>query len=165
MSDLHDERLALPIEQGVLLWCVRAWVLEMRRPSGGAEERINDLLDRFGTPGAAASVKGFVFALGHAAARTINVQCTCCTRIVEDEHAILDVLGLAQAGQPVEALLVLRGLANAEGARAVLRSAEGIGAAFAQAGRFLPAPDAEVRRYAIASSSTAPGRPAHATLH
>ncbi len=164
MSDLHDERLALPIEQGVLLWCVRAWVLEMCNPRG-AEERINDLLDRFGTPGAAAYVKDFVFALGHAAARTINVQCTCCTRIVEDEHAILDVLGLAQAGQPLEAWLVLRGLANAEGARAVLRNAEGIGAAFAQAGRFLPTPDAEVRRYAIAGPSSAPARPAHATLH
>lgn len=161
MPEQRDERLSLPIEQGVLLWCVRAWNLEMRRPCG-AEQRIGDMLHRFGTPGAAPHLKGFASALRRGAARLINVQCTCCMRIAGDEHAILDVLGLAQAAQPFEALLLLRGLVKPAAAQPVLRRAEKIGAVFAQAGRFLPAQDAEVRHYAAPADAAGPG---HATLH
>ncbi len=159
MPHTRDERLSLPIEQGVLLWCIRSWVMELRRPSG-AERRIDDMLDRFGAPRAAPYLKGFMFALSHGAARMINVRCVCHTKIGEDERALLDVLGLAQAVRPFEALLALHGLVTPGGARASLRSAEGLGAALAEAGRFLPAPDGEVRHYAIAAP-----RPADATLH
>ena len=164
MSKAYDERLSLPIEEGVLLWCMRAWILEQRRPFG-AEQRIDDMLDRFGTPGAAPHLKGFMVALSHGAARPISVQCICCMRIFQDERALLQVFGLAQAAQPFEALLVLHGLVRPDDARAMLCSAEGIGAAFAQAGRFLPAPDAEVRHYAMAMQSIAATRPTNATVH
>ena len=80
-------------------------------------------------------------------------------------RALRDVLGLAQAARLFEALLVLHGLAEPGGARAMLRSAEAIGAAFAQAGRLLPAPDAEVRHYAMATQSSAAAWPANATMH
>jgi hypothetical protein len=164
MSEQHDERLTLPIEEGVLLWCMRAWVLELRRPLG-AEQRIDDMLDRFGTPGAAPCFKGFMFALSHGAARLINVRCTGCMRISEDERTLLDALGLAQAMRPFEALLVLHGLARPEDARAMLRSAEGIGTVLAQAGRFLPAPDAGVRHFALATRPIAAAWPANAMVH
>lgn len=164
MSEIRDERLSLPIEQGVLLWCIRSWVMEMRRPAG-AEQRIDDMLDRFGVPEASPYLKGFMFALSHGAARMIEVQCICCTRIGEDERALLDVLGLAQAVRPFEALLALRGLVTPEGARAALSSAEGVGHVLAQAGRFLPAPETEVRHYAIATLPGGSSRPANATLH
>jgi hypothetical protein len=164
MAEQHDERLTLPIEEGVLLWCMRAWVLELRRPFG-AEQRIDNMLDRFGTLGAAPYLKGFMFALSHSAARSIDVQCTCCMRIGQDERALLDVLGLTQAARSFEALLMLHGLVKPEGARAMLRSAEGVGAAFAQAGRFLPAPDAEVRHYAMTARSITASWPANATVH
>ncbi|MBC7801714.1 MAG: hypothetical protein H7Z10_13925, partial [Gemmatimonadaceae bacterium] len=152
MSDAHDERLALSIEEGVLLWSIRSWVMELRRPAGH-EPRIDDMLDRFGVPDAAPYLKGFMFALSHGAARMINVQCVCCTSIGEDERALLDVLGLAQALRPFEALLLLHGLVTPAGARAALCSAEGMGTVLADAGRFLPAPEEEVRRYAIATGS------------
>lgn len=164
MPQPHDERLSLPIEEGVLLWCMRAWVLEQRRPFG-AEQRIDDMLDRFGTPGAAPHLKGFMSALSHGAARPISVQCICCMRIFQDERALLQVFGLAQAAQPFEALLVLHGLVTPGGARAMLRSAEGVSAAFAQSGRFLPALDADVRHYAMAMQPIAAAPPMNATLH
>lgn len=164
MPDVRDERLSLPIEQGVLLWCIRSWVMEMRRPAG-AEQRIDDMLDRFGVPGASAYLKGFMFALSHGAVRMIEVQCICCTRIGEDEQALLEVLGLAQAVRPFEALLVLHGLVTPGGARAALSSAEGVGNVLAQAGRFLPAPEAEVRHYAMAALPGGSTQPASTTLH
>ena len=37
-GDEPDERLALPIEQGVRLWCMPMWVVEMKRGSGRRSE-------------------------------------------------------------------------------------------------------------------------------
>lgn len=168
MSETPDERLFLPIEQGVLLWCMRSWVMEMKRPSE-QEQRINDMLDRFGVPGAAPYLKGLMFALSHGASRMIEVQCVCAPRIGTDERALLEMLGLAQAKRPFEAVLLLKGLVTPEAARAALRSAEGVGDVFMEAGRFLPAPEEEVRLYAIGPAAIAMGpvmlRPANATLH
>lgn len=164
MPDPHDERLSLPIEQGVLLWAMRSLVMEMRRPSG-LDGRVDDMLDRFGAPRVAPYLKGFMFALSHGAARMINVQCVCCNRIGDDERALLAVLGLAQAMRPFEALLALHSMVTPAGARAALQSAEGLGTVLAEAGRFLPAPDEEVSHYALATASNAAFRPANCTLH
>ena len=120
MSDPHDERLTLPIEQGVLLWCMRAWVGEMRRPAG-LEPRIHDLLGRFGVPQAAGAMQRLMSALSRHAVRMIDVQCVCCTRVGADERALLDMLGLAQDMRPFEALLLLHGLVTPAGARAAFR--------------------------------------------
>ena len=159
MTDRADERRTLPIEQAVLLWCMRAWVQELKRPAGiGA--RIGDLLDRFGVPDAAPHLRGLMAALGHGASRMIDVQCVCCTRIAADERALLEVLGLAQAGRSREALRVLGGLVTANGARAALRSAEEVGRAMAAAGRVLPAPGHDGWGYAAGMS-----RPAGVTVH
>ena len=163
-SDRHDERLSLPIEQGVLLWCMRAWVLEMRQPSGLAP-RIHGLLDQFGVPRASFAMQRLMSTLSQGAARMIDVQCVCCTRIGADERALLDVLGLAQAVRPFEALLLLHGLVTPAGARAALECAEVVGTAMAEAGRFLPAPDEEVRHYALAGAAAATFRPPSMMLH
>ncbi len=151
-----DERLSLPVEQGVLLWCIRVWVAGQHHdlPS---RPRITAMLDRLGTPGAAPFFDGFMFALSHGATRRIAIQCTCHPSIAPDERTLLDAFGLAQEARPFEALLLLRGLATPEAARAALRSAEGVGDAMAGAGRVLPAPDSAVARFAMASAG--------ATLH
>ena len=164
MPELADERLSLPLEQGVLLWCMRSWVLEMRHPSG-LEPKIHDMLDRFGVPRASNHLQSFMSVLSQGAARMIGVQCVCCTRIGADERALLDVLGLAQDMRPFEALLLLRGLVTPECARAALQCAEAVATVMAEAGRFLPAPDEEVCRYTLAPLPGAAGRPADATLH
>lgn len=160
----HDERLVLPIEHSALLWCMRVWVVGLHRPIG-AERRIQEMLDRLGAPEAAPYVEGFMFTLSHGAMRRIAVDCPCRPRLSEDERALLDVLALAQDARPFEALLLLRGLLTPEAARAALRSAEGIGEALRRAGRLLRAPEAEVRRFALAAGSAAVIRPAGATLH
>lgn len=152
MSGFHDERSALPIEQGVLLWCIRLWVMEALQPIG-AEQRILEVMARLDAPDAAPHFGGFMWTLSHGATRRIAVDCTCHPRVNEDERVLLDVFGLAQEARSFEALLLLRGLLTPEGARAALRSAEGVGAALARAGRYLVAPEAEVRRFALAAES------------
>ncbi len=79
----------------------------------------------------------------------IDVRRVCQKRLDADERALLDVLSLAQAMRPFEALLVLRGFVTQAGAQIALRGAEGVGAALAQAGRFLPEPELEVRHLAM----------------
>lgn len=153
MSDSLDQRLALPVEQGVLLWCMRTWVLGIRHPIGG-EARIQQLLTRFGAPAAAPYLEGFMFAIGHGATRAIGVHCTCCSRVSKDERALLDTIGFAQEARPFEALLLLRGMLAAESARAALQSAEGIGAALAQVGRRVAVPEMDVRQFAFAAGET-----------
>ena len=162
-GESHDERLALPIEQGVLLWCMRMWVIEMKRGIG-LEGRIDNMLDALDAPFASSYLKGFMFALSHGCTRMIEVRCVCRKRISVDEQALLDVLSLAQAMRSFEALLVLRGFMTQAGADAALRSAEGIGTVLAQTGRFLPEPEEEVRHYAL-SATAGVARPPNTTLH
>lgn len=166
MPEPRDERLALPIDQGVLLWCMRIWVVGRSRPVA-AEHRITEVLRRFGAPDAAAPVERFMAALRDGAARTVGVDCVCHPRVSEDERALLDAVALVQGDRPLEALLVLRGMLTPEGAHAALRCAEALGAALARAGRVLPAPEHDMHQYAWtpASGRASPHRPAAAMLH
>ena len=158
-STVRDERLSLPLEQGVLLWCIRVWVAGLHQDVA-TRQRIADMLGRFGTAEAAPYFDGFMFALSHGATRRIGIQCICQSSITPDERLLLDAFGLAQEARPFEALLLLRGLATPEAARSALRSAEGLGEAMAGAGRVLPAPDSAVARFAMDCGSSA-----GATLH
>ena len=158
-----DERLALPIEQGVLLWCMRMWVIEMKRGIG-AEQRIEEMLAALGAQSASPCLKSFMFALSRGCTRMIEVQCVCQRRISLDERALLDALSLTQAMRPFEALLLLRGFETQAGADAALRGAEGVGSALAQAGRFLPEPDEEVRHFGLSGGRWS-ARPVEVTLH
>ncbi len=160
----NDERLALPVEQGALLWCMRAWVAGLQHPVE-AESRIEDMMARLGATDAAPYFEGLMFALRHGAIRTLAIDCVCQPRVSDDERALLEMLGLAQERRPFEALLLLRGMVTPEGARAVLHSAERFGAALARVGRFLPAPETEVRRFAFSSESAAVLRPPSSMLH
>lgn len=162
MQQPRDERLSLPVEQGVLLWCIRVWVAGLHQDVA-ARPRIADMLGRLGAQEAAPYFDGFMFALSHGATRRINIQCICQSSVAPDERVLLDAFGLAQESRPFEALLLLRGLATPEAARSALRSAEGLGGAMAGAGRMLPAPDSAVARFAMASGPCAPGT--GATLH
>ncbi len=161
-GDVADERLALPVEQGVLLWCMRALVIEMKRGLV-ADRPADELLAALGAPSASPCLKAFMSALSRGCTRLIEVQCVCCRRISPDERALLDVLALSQAMRPFEALLLLRGFMTQVGADAALGSAEEIGLALAQAGRFLPEPEEEVRHFALSSAGW--GRLVEATLH
>jgi hypothetical protein len=143
-----DERLQLPVEQGVLLWAMRLLVTQLR---GGAEARprIVEMLDHLGAAAAASPLQAFMTTLGQGATRMIDVQCACRPRIGEDERALLDVLSLAQAIRPFEARLILRGFATPEAAVEALAYATTIGTILAQAGRFLPEPEEERRHFAL----------------
>ncbi len=159
----HDERLALPVEQQALLWCMRVWVAGLQRPAE-AGPRIQDMMTQLGAPDAAPFFEGMMFALRHGAARPLAVACVCRRQVSDDERMLLETLGLAQACRLFEALLALRAVLTPEGARAALHSAEQLGACLARAGRFLPAPEAEVRRFAFASHPEA-GLLPPSTLH
>jgi len=155
MFPATDERLSLPIEQGVLLWCIRVWVAGLRQApqqqEAGAAQRIPDMLARLGAAGAAPYFEGFMFALSHGATKRIAVHCICQPKVGADERALLDAFGLAQEARPFEALLLLRQLSTPAAARSALRSAEGLAQAMTAAGRVLPAPDSEVARFAMAA--------------
>ncbi len=164
-EDEPDERLALPVEQGVLLWCMRTIVIEMKRGphANGAERRTDDLLSALGASAALPCLRTFMSALSRGCTRMIEVQCICRKHISPDEHALLDVLALAQAMRPFEALLLLRGFVTQAAAEAALAGAEGVGSALAQAGRFLPEPEEEMRHFALCATSRS--RAAEVTLH
>lgn len=164
MSAPNDQRRALPIEQQALLWCMRAWVAGLQRPLE-AGSRIQDMMARLNAPDAAPYFEGMMFALRHGATRRLSVGCVCWRHVSDDERMLLETLGLAQEPRPFEALLLLRGILTPEGARAALHSAEKLGVSLARAGRFLPAPEAEVRRFAFASSAGAGPRSPSSTLH
>lgn len=160
MPKPRDERLDLSVENAVLLWCMRSWVADMGQPAQ-AGQRIGEMLGRLGAEHAGPYVEGLMFAVGHGAERRVGVQCVGCPRIGPDERLLLDCIALAQAHRPFEALLSLREILSSEGARAALRSAEGIGGALACAQRFLPTPEIEVRRAVFASRERL--NPDHAT--
>ncbi len=159
----RDEFLDLPIEQGVLLWCMRMRVIELKRGID-VDARVNDVLDALGVAAAWPFVRDFVGALSEGCTRYIDVRCVCKTSIGPDECALLDVLSLAQAMRPFEARLVLRGFVTQAGAEAALGHAEGIGTVLAQAGRFLPEPEEVVRHFAL-TPAAAPARSRCQTLH
>lgn len=135
-----DERLALPVEQGVLLWSMRMWVIGMKLGMA-VEARVQEMFDLLGAPGAAPFLQRFMVALSQGCIRMIDVRCVCQPRLDADERALLDVLSLAQAMRPFDARRVLCGVVTPAGADAALRNAEGLGTALAQAGLFLPEPD------------------------
>ena len=163
MIEPHNEFTALPLAQRALLWCMRMWAMQLRH---GAEtqERVGNMLGQLGAPTAPPHLERFMYALMHGTTRELEVLCVCRTEVVADERALLDVVSLAQVKRTLEALLVLRTVLPAEGASAALHSAEEIGAALAQAGRFLPAPDENIRRFALVAGST-PAHPAHHVPH
>ncbi len=163
MIEIDDERQALPIEQGALLCCIRLWVMAIRQGQA-VEPQVDALLALLGAPSAAADMKAFMFDLNLGAARMIEIQCTCKTDIVADEWALLDVLSLAQALRSFEALLILRGFLAPNAARMALDRAVRVGRALAQAGRFLPPPEEDIRQYALSNGTGGPLRSA-ATLH
>jgi hypothetical protein len=147
-----DERLALSIEEGALLWCMRMLVVGMKRGVGAAT-RVDEILEALGAPSASACLRAFLVALSRGCTRMIEVRCICQPRLDADERALLDVLCLAQAMRPFEALLLLRGFVTQGSADEALRAAESVGAALAQAGCFLPVPEEEVRLLAMTQAA------------
>jgi hypothetical protein len=152
MLERYHHRLSLPIEQGVLLWCTRVWVMEGHRPIGAAL-RIAAVLERVGAPDAGQPFEDFMIALQNGATRTIAIECVCQAGISLDEQDLLEILGLAQESRAFEALLLLRGLAHGAGANEALRHATAVGAALARVGWFLPAPEAALRQCAFDRSA------------
>lgn len=161
--DSPDEFLDLSIEQGVLLWCMRMRVIELKR-GVDVNARVGDVLDALGIAAAWPFVRDFVGALSTSCTRYIDVQCVCKTSIGPDECALLHVLSLAQAMRPFEATLVLREFVTQKGAEAAMGHAERIGTVLVQAGRFLPEPE-EAERHLALTPATAPARSGRQTLH
>ena len=164
MPDLPDERLALPVEQAALLWCMRVWLLGLRHPVEGSAG-VQDMMDRLGAPEAAPLLQGFMSALGDGAVCAIDLRCVCCRNISHDERSLLDVLALAQGARPFEALLLLRCFVTPEAARIALHIAEGIGATLAEAGRLLMPPEAEMRHFAFTPTPALAAVAGNGTLH
>lgn len=155
MSQSICPNRTLPIEAATLLCAMRVWVAGQSRPAP-ALARIRLLLGRLEIAQAASHLDGLMFALRHGATRMLAVDCVCQPTVSEDEWTLLDALGLAQERRPFEALLLLRGLVTPEAARAALQSAAAIGSALARVGRFLPAPETEVRHFVLTAGSDAP---------
>jgi hypothetical protein len=155
MIDLHVARLSLTEASGAMLWCMRMWVMDMKQALG-LEPRIGAMLDRIGVPAAAPHLKRFMVELSRGATRMIEVQCSCRPSLCADEHALLDVLGLAQALRAFEARLLLRGFTTPDGAERALTCALQIGTLLVQAGVLLPEPDEPARHYALASPAQRP---------
>ena len=140
MADTADERLALSVEQGALLWCMRLWVVGLHHEVAAAT-RIRTMIERLGASQAAPCLDEFMLALGGGATRRLAIGCMCQPHLTGDERVLLDVLGLAQHSRPFEALTLLRAVVTETGARAVLRGATRLGTELALAGRFFPAPE------------------------
>ena len=163
MTEPHNAFTALPLAQRALLWCMRMWVMQLRH---GAETqaRVGNMLGQLGAPTAPPHLERLMLLLVHGATRELEVLCVCQTEVAADERALLDVLSLAQAERPLDAFLALRSILPAQDAGAALHSAEELGALLAQAGRFLPAPEENGRRFAR-TPGPAPARLAHHALH
>ena len=159
----HNEFTALPLAQRALLWCMRMWAMQLRH---GAETqaRVGNMLGQLGASTAPSHLERFMVAMVHGSTRELEVLCVCQAEVADDERALLDVLALVQANRSLEALLVLRTVLPAEGAGAALHSAEELGGILAQADRFLPVPEENVRRFVLAPGATA-AHAAHSILH
>ena len=164
VSEPPDERLRLPVAEGVLLWCMRVWVLGLRREID-AEARIGAMLARLDAPDAAPYLDGFMFALSRGATRRIAIHCACHDRVEGDERLLLHALCLVQMGQLSWALHLLRGMATDAAARAALSSAQGLGTELALAGCYLHE-DGPAGALSEADGYPAPAAvPCPATLH
>ncbi len=163
MTEPHNEFTALPLAQRALLWCVRMWVMQLRH---GAETqaRVDGMLGQLGAPTASPHLERLMLTLVYGTTRELEVLCVCQTEVAADERGLLDVLALAQAKRSLDAFLLLRSILPAQDAGAALHSAEELGELLAQAGRFLPAPDENGRRFAR-SPGPLPTRLAHHVLH
>jgi hypothetical protein len=90
--------------------------------------------------------------IARGATRQIGVNYLCQAEISGDEHALLDILSMAQNDRSFEALLLLRCLVTREEAQAGLCCAERCGEALARAGRRLPPPRIDMRHLAFVRS-------------
>ena len=163
MTPPHTPFTALPLAPRALLWCLRMQAMQLRH-GADTQARVDAMLGQLGAPAAGPPLRRLALALLHGAARELEVLCVCQAEVADDERALLDLLALAQAQQPLPAFLALRGVLPAADAGAALHDAEGIGAALAGAGRMLPAPD-RAPRFAPAPGNQQPARLAHHALH
>ena len=127
-----------PVEN-LMLWSMRAWVLDRFHGIALAEE-IEEAMDAIGAPGAMRPLDAMMGALNGGAVRLIEVNCVCCEEVSPDELALLECLALAQRDRPAEAARRLAGLAMPhtleECARAILPLARQL----RRAGHDLPLP-------------------------
>ena len=135
-----DNRANLSMAEGTLLWSMRTWVIGLARPDVDVSARIEAAFADLRAPGATPFLDGFMWALRHGAVRTIGVDCPCQARVDPDERALLDVFALAQNGNGMEAVLLLRGMVTPAAARTALASAERVAERLAQAGTRLTNP-------------------------
>ena len=151
----HDERADLPMLENALLWSMRAWTIGLTRGIP-VEERIDELFARIGAPAAAGQLYGFMWIIGHCAARALEVDCVCNPRISADERRLLDILALTQHGRAAEAQALLASLVSGQAAAAAAASAQQITAILATSGRFLArrplAPRDDGQRPGVAAS-------------
>lgn len=144
-----------PIEHAALLCSMRLWVLGLRRAIG-APARIARVLSQVDAADAQGGLDTFMDAFRGGTTRPVGIACVCHPRPSDDERTLLDVFGLAQERRPFEALLLLRGMLTADAARQALSGAGQVGTVLARAGRFLPAPQTEVRRFVLTAGQDAP---------
>ena len=89
MTEPHNEFTALPIAQRALLWCMRMWVLQLRRGTE-TQARVGNMLGQLGAPSATPHLESLMLALVHGTTRELEVLCVCRTEVAADERALLD---------------------------------------------------------------------------
>jgi hypothetical protein len=121
----------------VLLIAVRWWV-EAYRIGADPIPRLCEGLEAAGAHDAAFSIDGLMTDVSRVARRPVDVRCSRCPNVSDDEKHLLHAASLAQACDSALAEKVLRTtLLSAEGAAFAVRSLDGLGELFAEARLFL----------------------------
>lgn len=133
-----DERAALPVPEGVLLWSIRAWVLARCRPEElHIEDRIEAALGGLDAAEAGCGLCGFMEAVERGGTRRVTVEKMCARRLTADERALLGVFACVQAGQTAEAAVALGNMVAPVSVGAALMRACDVALALAGAGHAL----------------------------
>jgi hypothetical protein len=101
---------SLSAVENLMLWSMRAWVLDRFHGIALAEE-IEEAMETIGAPEALRSLDAMMGALNGGAVRLIEVNCVCCEEVSPDELALLECLALAQRNRVAEAARRMEGLA------------------------------------------------------
>ncbi|UPG70995.1 hypothetical protein MVG78_10185 [Roseomonas gilardii subsp. gilardii] len=130
---------SLSAVENLMLWSMRAWVLDRFHGIALAEE-IEEAMEAIGAPGAMRPLDGMMGALNGGASRLIEVNCVCCEEVSPDEFALLECLALAQRDRPAEAARRLAGLAMPHTLEECARAIQPLARQLLRAGHDLPLP-------------------------
>jgi hypothetical protein len=154
---------ALAESERLLLWCSRTWVAcitDRQCPPCPLEH----VFGQFGITDAAAALHAVLSTTAKCASRSIEIHCTRCNEISEDEALLLQAASAAQRGEVDRALAQLRAWLPVAIAQRMLGPLQELGTLLRHGGFILPArsPQAASQERTVAAESYAR---ASRTLH